>query len=66
MLAQGQPIIGYGLGTAPPAAVSAVPGGRSPTSAGLVGFTRSAAFGLLLGIAAVAYIDGRVLPRKRG
>lgn len=68
-LGQGQPVAGYALGLEAPGAPAATAvNGRPPifAGAGMVGFTRSAAFGLLLGIAVVVYIDGRILPRKRG
>jgi hypothetical protein len=67
MVAQGQPIVGYGLGPASQSAATATAARPAITAgAGMVGFTRSAAFGLLLGIVAVVYIDGRILPRKKG
>ena len=64
------PAAGFGSGGAAPTA----PG--SPASAAAIrgqaffptgdrGFFRSAEFGLILGLLAVVYIDGRVLPRKR-
>lgn len=70
MLAMPAASFGLGVGAAPPLSAS------SPASAAAVrgqaffptgdrGFLRSAEFGLILGLLAVVYIDGRVLPRKR-
>lgn len=71
----GQPVASFGLGTGDAVGVAPV-AASSPSGApamrgqaffptGGRGFFRSSEFGLLLGLAAVVYIDGRVLPRKR-
>lgn len=63
------PVAAYGLGQADTAGAIA-PAGTSPAYAGVVrlpggDFWTSAELGLLIGLALVVYIDGRVLPRRR-
>lgn len=68
----GQPIASFGLGSGDavagastsPAAEPAMRG-RAFFTPGGERFTRSAELGLLIGLALVVYVDGRVLPRKR-
>ena len=71
LLAMPAASFGLGVGAAPPLSASSPAGAPAvrgqaffPTAGGR-GFFRSAEFGLILGLLAVVYIDGRVLPRKR-
>lgn len=68
------PVASFGLGESGPSLAAVEP--SSPAGApaapgqaffptGGSEFFRSAEFGLILGLLAVCYIDGRVLPRKR-
>ena len=72
----GQPVAAFGIGgpsdgvqvapvTSSPSGAPARPGQAFFQPSGSRSFYRSAEFGLLLGLALVVYIDGRVLPRKR-